>query len=308
METIDDVVEALHAHFAAHPDARCLLVVDPSLRALRDRADEDIHFSQRAKVQVAIYHDRFPVEHQPYLIELDSSRYHDALLLRESVRIALEDREPDSMRRGHGQRIGGWITSTQPAYVVAAHLSRLILQRDERGKRRVLRLHDSRVLALFWPLLQPAQQGAMLGASSVWHALSASAELTIYRVPTLAGPSSLALTEGQWKALHRFGAINAAMAEHMARVGRQISREEVGTATAAAQRAEAIGVRDEQDQIVFIGHALAWHPSFDSHPAVRRALAEVTQGRYYNAAIEKITPADIESIQRGSWTSTAQGV
>lgn len=307
MDNMDHIVESLHAHFAKQPDSRCLLVVDPGTRPLVDTPAEGIVFSTRDKVRIPIRHKRFPEAHQPYVIALDPSRYQDALLLRESVRIALEDREPDSMRRGHGQRIGGWISSTASEAFVVRHLSMQVIRSDEQGTRRALRFYDSRVMALLWPLLEPLQQRALLGPCQAWHALDASAALATYTA-SARDDGHFVPDANQWRDIHPIGIVNEAMAHHMARVHRRVTRGEVAIAIAAAHRAAKHGLHDEQDRVAFIGHALAWHATFDNHPAVQRALNEVANGRYYSAAIEKITPMDIEQIQHGSWISQAQGV
>jgi hypothetical protein len=289
----------LRAWFSQRPEARCLLAVDPSRRTLTDRPDAGVFFSEQTAVPVEIAHEAFPDEHRPYLIELDLSTPEGAKLLLESVRLAFEDRRPDFVARGQGQRIGGWLASTVPAAEVATYWSRQVVQVDESGRRCALRFYDSRALALIWSILTTSQKQVLLGPVIAWHALDACARACVYTAE-VALQSSLVLAREQWQAIHRHGVVNKALGLHMHSTGRQPHRHEVETAVAGAARAEQYGLQDPDDKVAFVGHALAWHPRFDAHPRVREALL-LLPGLLYSAAVSELSPSEIEEIRRGAW-------
>lgn len=293
-------VDRLRSYFAGHADAHCLLVVDPSQRVLNDRPDAGVFFSQQSSVTIPIEHGAFPPPHRPYLIELDLSTAQGAALLSESVCLAFEDRRPENIACGNGQRIGGWVASAVPAQEVAVYWGQRVVQVDEQGRRCALRFYDMRALSLIWPILEASQQKYLLGPVSEWHALDACTQGCAYAAHT-APSSRLALTRDQWLTIHRHGMVNRALGLHMHAVKRQPHPQEVETAVASAARAERYGLHDPDDRVAFVGHALEWHPYFDAYPAVRRALQQVSAEHLYTAAISELAPAEIDEIRRGSW-------
>lgn len=302
---VDRTITALSAYFAQNPDARCLVVVDPSRRRLVDRRDEGLAFSEQPSAVIAIEHESFPKEHLPYLVELDLSTRQGKALLCESVSVAFEDRRPDLVARGQGQRIGGWLASTVPMQEMADHLARHALQRDDRGRQCVLRFYDSRSLSLIWPILMSGQRQSLLGPVLSWHALDASASLCAYSADAPL-QSELALTPDQWRAIHGHGVVNKALGLHMYATQRQPHKEEVEAAASAAARAENHGLVDHDDKVSFVGHALAWHPHFDAHSSVSRALQQLSEDVLYVEVIGELSGDEIEDIKRGAWmTETA---
>lgn len=296
---VDATVGVLRAYFSKHPEMHCLLAVDPSQRDLVDEEGAG-PYAGLPRAVVEIDHDDFPHAHQPYLLELDLTTPDGVTLLKDSVRLAYEDRRPASMASGLGQRIGGWLASSAPIDEVAARWSDEALQYDEQGRACVLRFYDSRALSLIWPELTGQQQQALLGPAKVWHALDACARPCVYsRVEE--SRRSLSLANGQWQKIHRHGLINRALALHALAAGRQPTPAEVDAAVAAAARAEQHGLRDREDRVAFIAHALDWHPQFDRHPKVAKALQERAPDTYYTAAVDELQPEDIEAIRRGAW-------
>lgn len=299
-DAVSMIVAQLRSSVESNKDACCLLVVDPSRRALMDRTDIGVFFSRQTPVPIPIRHEAFPLAHQPFLIELDLSGKDGIALLTESVRIAFEDREPDKIARGHGQRIGGWLISKASAHDTAAYLSRNALHTNEHGSACLLRFYDSRALSLLWPILTVAQQQTLLGPLAAWHVLNACASHCVYACNAIP-QADLGLTHQQWNSVRRHSVINKALGRHMHATGRQPRPDEVETAQSSAERAEQYGLLDDDDKVAFIQHALSWHPHFDAHASVRRVLSQVSPGSFYAAAVSDLTSAEIDEIRLGTW-------
>ena len=287
--------------FSRHKDMRCFVAVDPSLRDLTsDDVDTRAPFANLARADVLIDHDAFPEAHRPYLLELDLSTPEGVEALAQSVRIAFEDRLLDSMAEGLGQRVGGWLASSASLDDVTAHWSRLILQRNDSGQACVLRFYDSRALALLWTVLSPVQQQAMLGPVRAWHVLDAGAR-PIVHLASSDPRANFMLSAEQWQEIQRHGHVNRALALHARTCGRQPEPNEIKVAVAAAARAQRYGLIDRDDWVVFIGHALSWHPQFDLHPKVLQLLAHRARDDFYTSEIEQLSANEIDEIRQGSW-------
>ncbi|KWA25545.1 hypothetical protein WT37_03640 [Burkholderia territorii] len=295
----DGLLVSLRSAVETHGN-KCFLVVDPSLRALEDNRAEGALFSQPKRASVPVGHDAFAPEHWPCLIELDLSTATGTALLAESVRAALADRLPESLARGQGQRTGGWLVGADSLQDVVDHWSTSLVQFDNLGRRCLLRFYDARVLALMWPALSPVQRRRLLGPVQTWYALDACAELVTYTAPGRS-QSDLEIEDAQWIEFHRHGIINRALALFMNDAGRQPTQQEVQAAVDSAGRAEQYGLRDHEDKIAFVGHSLAWHSSFDAHPAMRSVLEEVSRGAMYGAAVSELDSRVVEEIRRGTW-------
>ena len=292
-------VSVLRAYFDQHPEAHCLLAVDPSQRGLRDRPAAGVLFSEQPVSAVQIDHDGFPPAQRPYLMELDLSTKHGATLLSESVRVAFEDRLPESVASGHGQRVGAWLASTVSAQALASYWAQHVLQVDDRGRQCVLRFYDARALSLIWPILSPGQQQVLLGPVIAWHTLDASAKPCVYTARK-ALQNELALSREQWQSIHRHGFVNRALGLHMDAVDRQPSPQEVNTAVASAARAEQ-WLSDPDDLVAFVGHALSWHPQFDRYPRVHQLLRALSEDDFYTGTINALSPDEIAEIKGGTW-------
>ncbi|CAB3732346.1 hypothetical protein LMG22037_05697 [Paraburkholderia phenoliruptrix] len=299
---LDQTVGVLRAYFSQHPQMHCLVVIDPSRLGFPESLEQKIPVSEQPHALVTIAHEAFPDEHRPYLVELNLSTPDGVELLVETVRLAFEDRHPDSIAQGLGQRIGGWLASNSPAEVVAGHWSQQVLQVDDRGRQCALRFYDSRALSLLWTMLSPGQRQALLGPISAWHALDACAKPCMY-TNTDTARADLTLKDAQWREIRRHGLINRAIGLHMQAVGRQPDPQEVDAAVASAARAEQYGLSDRDDIVAFIGHALAWHPQFDRYPKVTQALQQREPDDFYTAVVSELSAEEIKEIQRGNWVS-----
>ncbi|RQZ10385.1 DUF4123 domain-containing protein [Burkholderia sp. Bp9031] len=299
-ESVDSMVSVLRAYFDQQRKSRCCLVVDPSQRALPQSGEGAPSFHDQPSAVVEIAHEAFADDHRPYLIELDLSTSEGVALLIESVRLAFEDRQPDAVAKGLGQRIGGWLASEATLEYIAGHWSNNVLQIDDQGRRCALRFYDARALSLMWPILSDAQKRALLGPVKAWHALDACAKPCVYASETVLR-TELDLTDRQWPDIHRHGLINRALALHMLATQRQPRSSEVETAITSATRAEQHGFVDREDKIAFIGHALTWHPYFDRHPSVAHALRQRAPDEFYTAAVGELSEDEIEAIRRGTW-------
>jgi hypothetical protein len=296
---VNATLDTLREYFSRNPAMHCFLAIDPAQRDLDGEVGPgSAPALQRAVVEID--HDGFPEAHRPYLIELDLATLEGMALLKESVRLAHEDRCPESMAGGLGQRIGGWLASPASLAEVATHWSAHALQYDDQGRAYALRFYDTRSLSLIWPILSGLQRQALLGPVTVWHALDASARPCTYS-QTGESNRALALTAAQWQQIHRHGPINMALGLHAMLTGRQPEPADVETAVAAAERAQRYGLVDRNDQVSFIGHALAWHPQFDLYPKVLNALGHMEPDDFYTAAVSELTQADIADIRSGAW-------
>ncbi|ARK51885.1 hypothetical protein BOC36_00805 [Burkholderia pseudomallei] len=294
-------VSALTAWFNRHPDMHCLLLVDPSQRdPLADDAGDRSSFVDLPKTDVVVDHEAVSPTHYPYLLELDLNTDSGVAALEASVQLAFEDRRPQSMAEGLGQRIGGWLASSASVREVAAHCSRLSLQNDDLGRLCLLRFYDSRSQALLWPLLAPAQQHALLGPIQAWHTLDAGA-VPVARMNTTGRREDFVLEGAQWQAIHRHGIVNRALALHAYDLDRQPKQHEVDAAVAAALRTRRYGLTDEEDEVAFVGHALSLHPEFDLHPRVLQILGGRADGDLYTGRIGELTSNEIAEIRQGIW-------
>jgi hypothetical protein len=300
-ERIESLNFVLTEWFSQHRDMQCFLVVDPSQRDLvSDDADDIGPFASLPRADLVIDHEEFPNAHQPYLLKLDLSSPAGIRALAQSIHIAFEDRRPESMAEGMGQRIGGWLASPAALEDVAAHWSRIVLQRDGDGRACVLRFYDSRAKALLWSVLSHTQQQAMLGPVKAWHALDACATPCIH-LASYDAHAHFILSAEQWQAIHRHGLVNRALALHARACGRQPEPDQIDAAIHAAARSEQHGLIDRDDRVAFIGHSLAWHPQFDLHPKVYQLLNRRTADDFYTSEIEKLSTDEIDDIRRGSW-------
>jgi hypothetical protein len=299
---IEVAVLALRDYFSrVNPGQQCLLLVDPQPGDVPARSQGKHSLAALPRTTLPMGHGAFPVPHRPYLLTLDPKLPQFGAWLAESMRVALADRRPDSIASTPGQRIGGWLATTTSAEEVAKHLSAHVLQTDDRGKTCALRFYDSRALALLWPVLMLMQQETLLGPIKAWHALDAGAHLKSYAGLYPPVRDHLALKPEQWAAIRRHGLINRALALHVNATGRQPEPQALEAAVAAAARSERYRLADRDDTLAFIGHALSWHPHFDSHPRVSRALQNLSPDYPYMAAASELSADEIDSVRSGEW-------
>jgi hypothetical protein len=284
-----------------NPEQRCLLLVDPQGQDVPGQPNGKHSLAAVPRTTLSIAHEAFGALNQPYLLTLDPKLPQFGAWLAESIRVALEDRRPDTIASAPGQRIGGWLATAASAEEVAKHLSAHVLQTDDRGKRCALRFYDSRALALLWPVLTLMQRETLLGPIKTWHALDAGARLTAYTGLYPPVRNEIALKLEQWAAIRRHGLVNRALALYVSATGRQPEPDAVEAALAAAVRAEQHAFAERDDVLAFIGHALSWHPHFDLHPCVLRAIRSVSVDRPYAAAASELSTDEIDDIRSGAW-------
>lgn len=299
---VEEAVITLQNYFQRNREMQCLVIVDPQPSDLPEPKGRHT-LTELPRTVIPVAHEAFPESERPYLLTLNPRLPQFGAWLAESVRVALADRRPDVIARVPGQRIGGWLAT--PASVsadeVAAHLSRQVLQVDDRGKTCALRFYDSRALALLWPVLTLMQKETLLGPVKAWHAFDAGARLAAYSGLYPKMLDELSMKPQQWSAIRRHGLINRALALHIASTGHQPEAETVDVAVAAAARAEQYELVERDDKLAFIGHALSWHPYFDAHPRVREVLRQVSPDEFYVAAAGELSTDEIEAIRGGAW-------
>jgi hypothetical protein len=287
---------ALIRMFTAQHAGRCILAIDPSTSPLESIEAHGPRLDELEWVALQVPHPSFPADHAPRLVSLDLNEKRHAILFSNSVHLAFQDRSPERVASGMGQRIGGWIATDADVGELASYWSSMMIQHDERNRAYVLRFNDSRSLALLWPILSDGQRQVLLGPVSTWHTLDACAMPCVYK-GGVALHSRLQLKATQWEAIRQHGPVNQALGLMMFQESRQPLPQDVAVAVAAAERYEIYGIQDDADKTLFILHALRWHPNFDLLSIVRNAMRAVGPDTYYSEAIGTLSDADIAAVR-----------
>lgn len=207
-------------------------------------------------------HPRFA----PLLVRLTGA--HDPLL-DASVALAVGQVADMALR---SRQVGGWIFDNRDQELLAKHLSaRLTIQHPE-GKAR-LRFHDPRVMAQLELILTQGQLAWFVDGLEAWWYMDEEATLQELSRPQVERPvARLRANDAQWQALQRTGAVNEVV-RALRMTGMAYRIEWLKQAHTLLERAHERGHADLRDQVAYAVHALWLHPQFDTHPAVRRALA-----------------------------------
>ena len=211
-------------------------------------------------------HPRFA----PLLVRLTDA--HDPLL-DASVALAIAQAKDVTLR---SRQIGGWIFDSRDQDALARHLSlRLTLSHPE-GRAR-LRLHDPRVLAQLTVLLTQQQLAWLAGGMQAWCYLDEGAGLReVPRLELKQRATRLSVDSRQWQALQRAGAVNEVI-RTLRMTGAGFRTEWLTQAHELLARAPERGHAELHDQIAYAVHSMLFHPRFDTHAAVRRALADARE-------------------------------
>ncbi|WP_347557783.1 DUF4123 domain-containing protein [Robbsia sp. KACC 23696] len=274
-------------------------MTDPSTSPLEGETTQRPWFDELDWVSLPVPHASFPAEHAPRLAVLNLNEQRDAKLFYNSVQLAFEDRSPERVASGMGQRIGGWIATAADVSELANYWASMIVQYDKRERAYALRFYDSRSIALLWPLLSDGQRQVLLGPVGTWHTLDACARPCVYQ-GGVALHAHLQLKETQWEAIRAHEHINRALGLMMLDEQRQPLPRDIEIAVEAAQRYEAYDIEDAADRALFILHALTWHPRFDMHPVVRHAMRAIGPDTFYSEALSVLSDSDISAIRQSS--------
>ena len=320
-----DLAEAVQRRWAARaavdPTVQCLLMVDPTLRDASDAPSYRAcleRWAQASSVQspedlatpIHWTHPNLKPEHRPRLIALALDRYASADLLQASIALALEDQELESLMRGDGNRVCGWLLTSAPVKQLAVHLGALAVQQlpgdfpAHPNKRMLLRYFDPSVMPSLWQLSTDAQRLALLGPIDEWLMLGRTGELVSYVRPanaandtsSTAASGLIGYSTAQWMALDSIGALNQVAMRLQAGVlgGAAPTSEQIDVATRALARARGAAISDARDLQEFAWHALTVDAHFDRHPLIVRSLRDVANGThdFYTAAIAHLREDD----------------
>lgn len=291
--TVAELIDGLsRCSSATRQASHCFVLLDPSLRDPKADPDHGDCFREKPKILVRVDHPRFTSRFRPALIELDLNRARDVFLLEASFSLSLQDWQPNQAARGLGHRIGGWLISSQSAADVAAHLARIGLVRDEQNGQRWLRLNDPRALDIIWHECNPDQRTAMLGPIDEWTFLAR--DIRLQRLasgePRIEKSRRLRFDIASWSRIDAAGCLNQALLQWQRKTGRVQSAVALHVAAKAVARAAAYGINDYVDLTAFAFHALAIHPTFDSHPLLQKQLSKIkAENIFYSELAADIT-------------------
>ena len=298
-------VEYLHKHLYEHADAKCLLWVNP---AQVDSFAESERV-QDARMNVPINHPRFDVNVGPYLVPLNLSVSADADIFRDSVKLAWDAWDIDSLHAMAGQPIGGWVVTTSDAKALATHWATRCHVHRRNGLTKLLRFHDPSVREWLWPSLNALQQRALLGPASSIFSIGRGLELVKQQCETLApGLESdnftrLLLSDDQWDQVEEYATVHAAwLAWTDARGDCATETRRSGweqSVFAALVHATDYGIVDAQDRELFARHALLLDAAFHTSSKMLPVWVKTRAGEYYGNALEQVfgLPVDQFNIQ-----------
>ncbi|NMV41930.1 DUF4123 domain-containing protein [Ralstonia insidiosa] len=293
--------QALHVHMITRPQADCILLIDTVPRPITEEDALWEHYSQRSNVSVKLGHPDIDPAHYPMLLPLNVAKFKDSRLLEQSVLSALEELPSQSLRRGAGRRITGWLTSSEPIRSVARHLAATMIQRPPMGRGVAwLRLQDPAVLWWLWSFLSPQQRTALLGPIDAFWLLDPAGRLVALRAEPIQAQAPqvpLTLNREQWQDVNCIASLNLAIREwgQAQTVGARFDSL-CASALAAARRARAAGFTDYRDVAVYARFALEIHPEFDSHAVVQARLAQRNQNDYFTSLIADLEERDWQRI------------
>lgn len=307
----------LHQWLSANAQGQCHLLFDPQLRPLEH--DTPLGQALSSVQPLAMRYvarmppQSVPTDKCPWLTTLDTHQYAASQTVTESLHESLAELAPESLQRGLGRRIGGWLVSTVPTKAIANHLVEAMVQTTPNGQRKWLRMHDPAVLWPLFGLLTTEQRASLLGPVRTWWLLDPAGHPVQLDHPHPQAlhepPKSLRLTAEQWADVMGLKAFNAAvnqwMAGQEARPTPTLVAQSASVALRALRRAGALGLDDTEDLTRFALHAITVHPEFDRHPLVKAVLARCDGVRghdaeHYGAASEDLSYADWARVRTES--------
>lgn len=298
-------VEFLHRYFYEHADAKCLLWVNPA----RVDSFAESERVQDARMNVPINHPRFDVNLGPYLVPLNLSVSADADIFRDSVKLAWDAWDINSLHEMAGQPIGGWVVSRLDAKALATHWAMRCHVHRRSGLTKLLRFHDPSVREWMWPSLNGVQRRALLGPASSIFSIGRGLNLIRQQCETsdfgleIDRFASLVLSDDQWRHVEDYATVHAAWLawtdthEDSAALNRQSGWEQ--SVFAALTHATDYGIVDAQDRELFARHALQLDAAFHTSKKMLPVWHKTRMGEYYGNALEQVfgLPVDQFNIQ-----------
>jgi len=295
---VTSISQSLHRIAQENCDGVLWLAVDAT-PASDEPLAEDIQAALDSPIAVTVplNHSKIDKSLQPRWLPLNTEQAEGSFLLQDSIAQALSELRPSALQQGRGRRIAGWIELDGDIRQAAAHLGRQMIRRHPKGHNCLLRLHDPAVLWAVWPVLTGAQQRELLGPVSKWWLLDPAGELTSMQSRD-DGPAS-SWTLEQWIEIDNITPMNQALRDWSVSASLREPLPHVRQiAMQALRRAQVGGFSHPRDLAAFAVHAITVHPNFDTHPAVRRVLAQRKPDDKYMALIETLTERDWSDVRQ----------
>jgi hypothetical protein len=305
---LSSMSDALHRSLVRQPV--CCLVIDAAAGELVTDSALLQALQDHILVPVPSRHPDLDASMMPRLVAIDSSTSSGSEALQGTLRVALDELDPQRLRAGYGRQISAWLCCeihddlSDQCLPLQAHLSRSLLQtRDSRTV--LLRWYDPAVLWGLWPLLDddqrvalfgPIQSASILSPIGGWLRLQRPAGSVESKPPT----TDLSLSSDQWLDIDHLTALNGALrlidlpagpdaANCLTAMRAQVMH--------ALRRARGYSIGDAQDLILFARLALQVHPLFDRHALIQARLAQRVGNVYFSAVIDDLTPEQWQGIK-----------
>lgn len=282
---------------------QCLLWIDP--------AQQDVFCGhalvEERRIRVPIKHANFDPALAPYLVPLNITKYDDAELFGQSVRLAWQAWQIPSLLAGNGQPVCGWVVCAAPAAELAAHWGQRCSLHRVGTQRMRLRFHDPSVREWLWPILSPTQRQQLLGPAQALLSIGRQDKLLQHaqEVASLwqdGTDATLVLTEAQWSSVNDYATAHGAWLDYcqLSEAHRQtLSRKQpnwVADTLSSLQQARHFGIADPQDRRLFALHALQFGSTFYLHPKLQSAWAHTQRGDFYSEALEASMQQPVDQL------------
>lgn len=276
-EQHQSIKEQLSHHFL-RLNVRCILMIDAAILRRRNNKPELIDaLENRGVIKVPVAQQYLTDEFFPWLVPLDLSLPEDAQLFDESISQALNEIEPQQIKKGSGRLISGWLASNVTPEETAIHIGKSALQSNN-GKDILLRYYDPAVAPLLWNILDSWQRQRMLGPVTSWYSVDGDGQL-IKRAglmqQTFQMSHSVSLCPESWGDIGLIAVINSILRDYRLNNTNAPRLDELSvfqTIMPALKRARDYPFKNKDDLIAYGMHALTISPDFDRHPDISRLL------------------------------------
>lgn len=288
-------------------NVRCILVIDAAILRRRNNKPELLDaLESREIIKAPIAQQYLTDEFFPWLVPLDLSLPEDAQLFDESINLALNEIEPQQIKKGSGRLISGWLASNGSPEETALHIGESALQSNNE-KDILLRYYDPAVAPLLWDILDSWQQQRLLGPVTSWYSVGGDGQL-IRRAgleqQTFQMSYSVSLSPEVWRDIGLIGVINSILCDYRLNNANAPRLDELSvfqTIMPALKRARDYPFKSKDDLMTYGMHALTISPDFDRHPDISRLLEfqrSMENSSYLNA-ISTVSDMHWENIRTG---------
>lgn len=283
----------------------CLLLIDAALlRRQNNEISLITALEKRDKTKIQTSPNYLTEDFSPWLVSLDLSVNEDIEIFELSIIQALEEIKPESIKRGKGRLVCGWLASHATTQITAFHLGKSATQINN-DKNILLRYYDPAVATLLWSMLDNWQQQRILGPVTHWYSLDGDGQLykrTGQEQQIVRLSYSISLNPENWRNIELITIINFILCNY--RQTNQNTQRLKETyifqiILPALRRATALSFNDREDLVAFGTHALNVSPEFDRHPLISRLLEiELSKQKpCYRQAVAALSETDWDQIR-----------